>query len=152
MMGHNGYDDYDEDRYDAFCYDEDLWNTDDSVDNICAIQEAFGKQNSVKTTDYARTEAAAAALLSQPITELPSGTKVIKTTPKAILFLLPSKQKFWVPKAGIKQYSPCFCISTRYFVAPDDPNAQYANPIQLNHAQPRCPYCGERSCDCGSTV
>ena len=26
----------------------------------------------------------------------------------------------------------------------DAPNAQYANPVQLNHAQPRCPYCGKR--------
>ena len=137
--------------------DEFLLDPCDWSPNSCNDDQVYTPKhtlygNPVKTTDYAKTEAAVAALIAQPIMELPSGTKVIKTTPKAILFLLPSKQKFWVPKAGIKQYSPCFCISTRYFVAPDDPAAQYANPTQLNHVQPRCPYCGERDCTCGSTV
>ena len=163
MMGHNGYDDDEDDGvYGIGPGWTDINYEDDSVDNICAVQEAFVKQNAlefsipyntpIKTTDYAKTKAKVAALIAQPITELPSGTKIIKTTPKALLFLLPSRQKLWVPKAGIKQYSPCFCVASRYVIPADAPNAQYANPVQLNHVQPRCPYCGERGCDCGSTV
>ena len=137
--------------------DESFWDPFDWAPIRCNDDPVYERHlanynKPIKTIDYEELKDKAAALLSPSITELPSGTKVIKTTPKAILFLLPSKQKFWVPKAGIKQYSPCFCISTQYFVAPDALNAQYANPTQLNHVQPRCPYCGERDCACGSTV
>ena len=137
--------------------DEFLWDPCDWAPNSCNDDQVYERHlasynKPIKTIDYEELKDKVAALLSQPITELPSGTKVIKTTPKAILFLLPSKQKFWVPKAGIKQYSPHFRIVSRYAIPSDAPNAQYANPIQLNHVQPRCPYCGERDCACGSTV
>ena len=135
--------------------DEFLWDPCDWTPNSCNDDQVYERRLSnynkpIKTIDYEELKDKVAAHLSQPITELPSGTKIIKSTQKAILFLLPTNQTMWVPKIGIKQYSPYFKIAARYFISADAPTAQYANPVQLKHVCHRCPYCGERGCACGT--
>ena len=84
--------------------------------------------------------------------QLPDETKIIKTTKKAILFLLPNQQKLWVPKYGIVTWPPSTVILSKFWIAPDSTDAVFANPVTFNRMQPRCPYCGERGCDCGTPV
>ena len=140
-----------EDWDDEFYYGADHWYEDDSVSNIVNIQQAFLRSSApcghtIVSLDMKKAEAKVAALTKT--VQLPDEKKIIKNTKKAILFLLPNQQKLWVPKYGIVSWVPHTTILSKFWIAPDDPAAQYANPVQLNHVQPRCPYCGERDCAC----
>ena len=53
---------------------------------------------------------------------------------------------------GDDTWPPSTVILSKFWIAPDSTDAVFANPVTFNRMQPRCPYCGERGCDCGIPV